>query len=81
MIISEKDTIITFVDGKYYPDGAIVNEGDTFTMLPNNNKRPWSEFYEVRKVDKVNIVTINQIAKELQNGVLKESIDYHFNQQ
>ena len=50
-------------------------------MLPNNNKRPWSEFYEVRKVDKVNIVTINQIAKELQNGVLKESIDYHFNQQ
>lgn len=79
MIVSEKDTITTFVDGKYYPDGAIENYGDRFTMIPNKNKRSWSEFYEVRKVDKVDVVTINQIAKELQEDVLKESIDYHFN--
>ena len=79
MILSEKDSITTFVDDKYYPDGAIENMGKRFEMVPNTNKRDWSEFYSVRKVDKLDVHTINEIAKELQNGILKDSIEYHFN--
>lgn len=79
MILSEKDNITTFVDDKYYPDGAIENKGGRFEMVPNTNKRDWSEFYSVRKVDKLDVYTINEIAKELQNGILKDSIEYHFN--
>lgn len=79
MILSEKDSITTFVDDKYYPDGAIENNGGRFEMVPNTNKRDWSEFYSVRKVDKLDVYTINEIAKELQNGILKDSIEYHFN--
>ncbi len=79
MILSEKDSITTFVDDKYYPDGAIENKGGRFEMVPNTNKRDWSEFYSVRKVDKLDVYTINEIAKELQNGILKDSIEYHFN--
>lgn len=79
MILSEKDSITTFVNDKYYPDGAIENKGERFEMVPNTNKRNWSEFYSVRKVDKLDVSTINDIAKELQNGILKDSIEYHFN--
>ena len=79
IILSEKDNITTYVDGKYYPDGAIENNGGRFEMVPNTNKRDWSEFYKVRKVDKLDVQTINEIAKELQNDILKESIKYHFN--
>lgn len=79
MILSEKDSITTFVNDKYYPDGAIENNGGRFEMVPNTNKREWSEFYSVRKVDKLDVYTINEIAKELQNGILKDSIEYHFN--
>lgn len=79
MILSEKDSITTFVNDKYYPDGAIENNGGRFEMVPNTNKRDWSEFYSVRKVDKLDVYTINEIAKELQNGILKDSIEYHFN--
>lgn len=79
MILSEKDSITTFVNDKYYPDGAIENNGGSFEMVPNTNKRDLSEFYSVRKVDKLDVYTINKIAKELQNGILKDSIEYHFN--
>jgi len=78
MILSEKDSITTFVNGKYYPDGAIENKTGEFEMVPNNIKRGSSEFYSVRKVDKLDIDTVNDIAKELQNGILKDSIEYHF---
>lgn len=78
MILSEKDSITTFVNDKYYPDGAIENKGGKFEMVPNTNKRPWSEFYSVRKVDKLDVYTINNIAKELQDGILKDSIEEHF---
>ncbi len=47
-------------------------------MIPNTNKRDGSELYSVRKVDKLDVNTINDIAKELQNGILKDSIEYHF---
>lgn len=45
MILSEKDSITTFVNDKYYPNGAIENKAGRFTMVPNTNKRSWSEFY------------------------------------
>ena len=78
MILSENETITTCVDGKYYPNGSIKNTGHEFEMLPNTNKMDWFEYYEVRKVDKLNVETVNKIAKELQNSILKESIKYHF---
>ena len=79
MIISEKDTITTYFNKKYYPEGAIENKGNKFEMTPNTNKKEGSEFYKVRKVNKLDVYTINEIAKELQNGILKESIESHFN--
>lgn len=77
MILSEKNSITTFVDGKYYPNGAIENSGSIYEMKPNNNFR-YTSHYPVRKVDRLDIDTINDIAEELQNGVLKNSIEYHF---
>lgn len=78
MILSEKNNITTFFEDKYYPDGAIINQGDSFEMSPNTNERPSSELYSVRKVDELNIQTLNAVAKELQEGILKDSIEYHF---
>lgn len=77
MILSEKNSITTFVDGKYYPNGAIENSGSSYEMKPNNNVL-YTSHYPVRKVDRLDIDTINGIAEELQNGVLKNSIEYHF---
>ena len=79
MIISEKKSITTFVNNKYYPEGAILNKGGKFEMVQNTNKREWDEPYIIREVEKLDIVTLNNIAEELQNGILKESIEYHFN--
>ena len=78
MILSEKESITTYVNGKYYPDGAIENTGWTFEMKPNTNEKDWSTNYPVRKVDRLDINAINGIAQELQNGILKDSIEYHF---
>lgn len=78
MILSEKDNITTFFEGKYYPDGAIDNNGERFEMRPNTNESSWLELYPVRKVDKLDIITLNKVAKELQEGILKDSIEYHF---
>lgn len=78
MILSEKDNITTFFEGKYYPDGAIDNNGERFEMRPNTNESSWLELYPVRKVDELNIITLNKVAKELQEGILKDSIEYHF---
>lgn len=77
MILSEKNSITTFVDGKYYPNGAIENSGSNYEMKPNTNDR-YTSHYPVRKVDRLDIDTINGIAEELQNGVLKNSIEHHF---
>ena len=47
-------------------------------MKPNTNVL-YTSHYPVRKVDRLDIDTINSIAKELQEGILKESIENHFN--
>ena len=78
MIISEKDNITTFFNNKYYPNGAITNKGNCFEMKPNTNQNTWEELYSVKKVDKVDVYTINEIAKELQDNILKNSIEFHF---
>ena len=80
MIISEKDTITTFYNDKYYPNGAIANHGDNFIMKPNTNSSSTEELYNIKTVDKLDANTINKIAKELQNTTLKNSIEFHFNQ-
>ncbi len=79
MIISEKDTITTFYNDNYYPNGAIANYGNNFEMKPNTNKSATEELYYIKKVDKLNAYTINELAKELQNTTLKNSIDFHYN--
>ena len=79
MVLTEKDNITTFVDGKYYPYGAIENSGYSYEMLPNNNILYTSQ-YPVRKVERLDAYTINNIARKMQNGILKKSIDYHFNE-
>ena len=78
VILSEKENITTFVNNKFYPNGAIENSGWTFEMIPNTNEKEWSSNYPIRKVDKLDVNTINSIAQELQDGVLKDSIEYHF---
>lgn len=79
MILTEKDTITTYVDGKYYPNGAIENSGNSYEMRPNT-KVLYTSHYPVRKVERLDVYTINNIASELQDGVLKKSIDFHFNE-
>lgn len=79
MILSEKENITTYTNNKYYPDGAIENNSWHFRMKSNTNEAYWSCNYPVKKVDKLDVNTINNIAQELQNGVLKDSIEYHFN--
>ena len=78
MILSEKDTITTFVDDKYHSDGAIEEHGSRFDMRLNTAQTEIWHNYPVRKVEKLDVDTINSIAQELQQGILKESIDNHF---
>ena len=78
MILSEKENITTYYDGKYYPYGAIENDGSYYEMVPNTNVK-YGSYYPIRKVKRLDIDTVNKIAKELQDGILKESIEKHFN--
>lgn len=71
VILSEKDEITTYVDGKYCPDGAIENAAWKVTMAPNTTKKSWIKNYPVRKVDRLDADAINAVAEEFQNGVLK----------
>lgn len=79
MILAEKKSITTFVDGKYYPYGAIKDERDTFEMRPNDNARS-SIFpnYPVTAVDRLDVDSINNAAAQLREGILKDKIDAHW---
>jgi len=79
LILSEKASITTYVDGKYYPYGAIEDQRDTFEMRPNVNARS-SVFpnYPVREVARLDLDTINAVAAELQEGILKDKIEAHW---
>lgn len=78
MILSEKDTITTFYNGKYHSNGAISVAWKNFEMAPNTNGVYLYNSYPIRKVDKLDKKTINKIAKELQEDILKEPIKYHY---
>ena len=82
MLLSETQKITTYYEGKYYPNGAIYNQCGGFEMLPNTREQSFGYpgkpvNYPVRVVERVDLATINRIAAELQEGVLKESIEYH----
>lgn len=73
VILSEKDTITTYVDGKYCPNGAIQNQGWRFEMVPNTAKKSWAINYRVRKVDRLDVDAINTVAAQIQQEYLSES--------
>ena len=75
MIISEKDNITIFVDNRFYTNGAINFNGYRLEMVQSKEKADLNKILPIRKVDKLNIETINKIAEELQEGVLKNSIE------
>ena len=82
MLLSETKEITTYYEGKYYPNGAIYNECGAFEMLPNTREQSFGYpgkpvNYPVRVVERVNLSTINRIAAELQDGILKQSIESH----
>ncbi|MBO4626624.1 MAG: hypothetical protein J5645_01415 [Lachnospiraceae bacterium] len=66
VILSEKDHITTYVDGKYYPRGAIELLRGEITMVPNTRERSWVKLYPVRRVDRLDVDTINRVAAEIQ---------------
>lgn len=80
-ILSEKDDITTWYDGRYCPHGAIENQcAGHFEMHPNTNVFDTHPVYPparypVRKVDRVDADAINRFAAELQEGILRESIE------
>ena len=82
VILAEKENITTFVDGKYYPYGAIGNEGWRFEMHPNTTEHPYTSYtpanYPVRRVERVDAETVNKVAAELQSGILSENVKMHF---
>ena len=82
VVLSETENITTYVDGKYCPYGAIENISG-FEMLPNTREfhtgapfRPIN--YPVRVVERLDAEAINAVAREFQEGCLKNSIKYHF---
>ena len=79
LILSEKASITTYVDGKYYPYGAIEDQRDTFEMRPNDSARS-SVFpnYPVREVERLDLDVINAVAAELREGILKDKIEAHW---
>lgn len=80
MVLTEKTNIKTYASGRYHPKGSIQDYGDGFEMHANNkNNSLFFQNYPIKKVKKLNKNTIDKVANELQNGILKESIKEHYN--
>ena len=77
-ILAERDTVTTFVDGKYYPNGAIEDRYSSFTFRFNTNQQNFVSIFPVVKVDELNIISINKKTKKMQDGELKGDIDSFF---
>ena len=70
---------ILYVDGDLYAIiGGVENMGGQFNMARNTEKKSWVSNYPVRKVDKLDVDTINAVAEELQNGILRDAIENHW---
>ena len=78
-ILSEKESITTYVDGKYYPNGSIEDQGNSFEMRQNTkNRSTIFPNYPVRVVERLDRETINAVAAQLRDGLLKDKIDAHW---
>ena len=82
MVLSEKKELTTYFEGQYYPDGAIYNDAGGFTMLPNTREQSFGYpgkpvNYPVRVVERVDLAAINRVAAELQEGILRESVEVY----
>lgn len=70
LILSEKESITTYVDGAYDPNGAIEACPNGFVMCGSKANAPSYKrkhpLYPVRKVERIDIATINAVALELQ---------------
>ncbi|MBO4324836.1 MAG: hypothetical protein J5845_05515 [Lachnospiraceae bacterium] len=77
IILTEKDTITTYAEEQYCPNGSIRIAYGDFEMLPNTEKPFCGRAYPLRKVERIDADTINRIAAEMQNGILKDAVEYH----
>ena len=85
LLLSEEERITTFFKGKYYPDGAFAHGFEhvyPLRMQPNTRQQKkdnplWPILYPLRKVERIDLDTINAVAEELQSGILKESVAYY----
>ena len=82
VLLSEEDQVTTFYRKKFYPDGSIevrYAEFRRLSMIPNTKENKsdgyWTSRFPVRKVERIDKNTIDAVALELANGVLKESIE------
>ena len=73
MILAEKESITTYVDGKYYSNGAIRVGNGPMEMLPQAEESTFSNYhpaiYPIQKVERLDLGTMNMIAAELQDMV------------
>lgn len=78
VLISEKPEVTTYYEGKYYLNGAI-NTSD-LEMRPNTNQEDWEYFdnYPVKTVERLDIDSINAVAKEIRDGILKDRLEEHW---
>ena len=71
MILAEKESITTYVGGKYYSNGAIRVGKGPMEMLSYANENMLSNYhpavYPIRKVERLDFNTINKVAEELQD--------------
>ncbi|MBQ6660349.1 MAG: hypothetical protein IJM57_02835 [Lachnospiraceae bacterium] len=78
MVVAEKDSITTFIEDEYFPDGAIEQGHGRIEMAMNTVKKSWVENYPVRRVERLDADALNRIAAELQEGELKECLEHYF---
>lgn len=76
MVLSEKETITTWVDGKYHGQGSLTKGYSDLQMHVNENVPSYfNEKYEIRTVERLDVETINALAQELRETVLKEGVE------
>ena len=74
-VLAEEDHITTYLKGVYYPYGSVEHHYHEVEVHPNVIDCIKSNRYPVRKVERVDVDTINRYCRELQEGILKKSID------
>lgn len=75
IILAEEDHLTTYFKGTYYPYGSIAHHYHEMEIYPNVLDGPKLRRYPVRKVDRVDLDAINRYCRELQEGILKDSIE------